>query len=64
MKRLIDENNDVILDGTATRAEKEKEAFEKLGAIEDILSKYDIESLDELDYYLYICIGNIAKGGK
>ena len=29
MKRLI-ENGDVILDGTKTRAEKEKEAFEQL----------------------------------
>ena len=51
MKRLIEKGN-VILDGTLTREEKEKEAFEALGRIEDILEKHNIVSIEHLDEVL------------
>lgn len=47
MERLI-KNNDIILDGTATRDEKEKEAFKKLGELENIMHHYGIVDLIEL----------------
>lgn len=42
MKRLI-KNGDVILDGTLTRYQKEKQAFEKLEKLEDIEEKLGID---------------------
>lgn len=42
MERLI-KNGDVILDGTLTRYQKEKQAFEKLEKLEDIEEKFGID---------------------
>lgn len=47
MERLI-KNGDIILDGKATRNEKEKQAFIKLGFIEEIMEKHSIKDLEEL----------------
>ena len=47
MKKLI-KNGDIILDGTLTRHEKEKQAFIKLGFIEEIMEKHSIKDLEEL----------------
>lgn len=47
MKRLI-KNETIILDGTEPKYAKEKEAFAKLGQIEDILEEFDINDLEEL----------------
>lgn len=43
--RLI-KNGDVILDGTLSRAEKEKQAFEKLEKIEQMEEEIGMEILD------------------
>ena len=42
MERLI-KNGDVILDGTLTRYQKEKQAFEKLEKLEDIEEELEID---------------------
>ena len=47
MNKLI-KNGDIILDGTLTRHEKEKQAFIKLGFIEEIMEKHSIKDLEEL----------------
>ena len=47
MNKLI-KNGDIILDGTLTRNEKEKQAFIKLGFIEEIMEKHSIKDLEEL----------------
>lgn len=49
MKKLI-KDGDIILDGTLTRHEKEKEAFKKLESIECVLEKHNIpyEMLDDV----------------
>lgn len=47
MEKLI-KNGDVILDGTLTRNEKEKQAFIKLGFIEEFMEIYKIKDLEEL----------------
>ena len=49
MKRLI-KNGDIILDGTLTRLEKEKQAFTKLEYIEEVLEKHNVpyEMLDNV----------------
>ena len=52
MNKLI-KNGDVILDGTLTRHEKEKQAFIKLGFIEELMEKHKIMGLEELDLALY-----------
>ena len=49
--RLI-ENSDIILDGTLSRAEKEKQAFKKLEEIENLLLKYRIDSNKDLEKIL------------
>ena len=51
MKKLI-KNGDIILDGKLTRKEKEIEAFCKLGFIEEVMSKYKVEDLAELELAL------------
>ena len=51
MKNLI-ENDDVILNGTKTRHQAEKDAFNKLGLIEQILTKHNIKTLKQLDQIL------------
>lgn len=51
MNRLIKDGN-VILDGTLTRAEKEKQAFQKLEDIEELMEKYRIKDLGELNLAL------------
>ena len=53
MERLI-KDGEVILDGTLTRAEKEKQAFEKLEDIEELMDIYDIEDLPTLHHILYL----------
>ena len=53
MGRLI-KNGDVILDGTLTRQEKEKQAFKKLEGIEELMECYAIEDLVELKRILYL----------
>lgn len=52
-QRLI-KDNDIILNGTKTRYEAEKEAFERLGDIEDLLTIWKIETLAELNKVLYL----------
>lgn len=47
MERLI-KNGDVILDGTVSRAKKEKAAFEKLELIENIMEEFEIKSVENL----------------
>lgn len=47
MERLI-KNGDVVLDGTATRNEKEYRAFRKLEVIEEFMEVYKIKDLEEL----------------
>ena len=51
MKDLI-KDSDVILDGTASRNTKVYEALMKLQTIEAILKRHNIESLEDLDYFL------------
>ena len=51
MNKLI-KNGDVVLDGTLTRHEKEKQAFIKLGFIEELMEQHDIQDLGELDLAL------------
>ncbi len=51
MERLI-ENDDIILDGTAPRYQKEKEAFHLLGLFEDLLERHELNSIDELEEVL------------
>ena len=51
MNRLI-KDKDIILDGTLSRNEKTIQAFEKLGEIEEIIEKHEIESIKELDNIL------------
>ena len=51
MERLI-KNGDIILDGTLTRNEKEKQAFIKLGFIEELIEKNKIQDLAELELAL------------
>ena len=48
MERLI-KDNDIILDGTKTRYEKEHDAFQKLEIIEQIMANHEINNLSELD---------------
>lgn len=54
MERLI-KDGDIILDGTVTRCEKEKQAFKKLGNIEELLEIYEVDSLVELNKLLCYC---------
>lgn len=49
MERLI-KDGDIILDGTLTRYEAEKQAFEKLERLEEIMSKYNVKSIEVLDF--------------
>lgn len=51
MKKLI-KNGDIILDGTQTREQAEKEAFIKLEEIENVLAKHKINDIDTLDNLL------------
>ena len=51
MKRLI-KNDDIILDGTAPRYQKEKEAFHLLSLFEDLLERHELKSIDELEEVL------------
>ena len=51
MKNLI-KDGDVILDGTESRNTKIYEALMKLQTIETILKRHNIESLEDLDYFL------------
>ena len=51
MERLI-KDDDIILDGTLPRYEKEKNAFHKLYLVEEILEKYGIEDLHDLNHTL------------
>ena len=51
MKRLI-KNGDIILDGTQTRQQAEKQAFKKLEELENVLAKHGIDDLDTLDNLL------------
>lgn len=51
MKDLI-KDGDVILDGSASRNTKIMEALMKLQTIEAILKRHNIESLEDLDYFL------------
>ena len=51
MNKLI-KNGDIILDGTLTRNEKEKQAFIKLGFIEELMNQNKIEDLGELQLAL------------
>ena len=51
MEKLI-RNNDIILDGTATRYEKEQAAFIKLSQIETLLERYEVNDLKELETIL------------
>lgn len=53
MNPLI-KDGDIILDGTKTRKQAEKEAFEKLGEIETMLKGYGINSLAKLDAVLHL----------
>ena len=48
MKRLI-KNNDIILDGTLPRYKKEQEAYNKLEKLENVLEKYAVDSIEELE---------------
>lgn len=55
MKKLID-NNDIILDGTASRTTKENEAFTKLEVFERLCEMWEIDNFSEVfdafkDYY-------------
>lgn len=56
VERLI-KNGDIILDGTLTRCEKERQALLKLGEIEEILSKHKVRNIKDLDERL-------GKGNK
>lgn len=47
MKRLI-KDDDIILDGTLPRYEKEKNAFHKLGIIEELMEEFGIKDIFEL----------------
>ena len=60
MKKLI-KDGDIILDGTQTRQQAEKEAFVKLEEIENVLAKYNINDIDTLDNLLFYCL--ILAGG-
>lgn len=51
MERLI-KNNDIILDGTKTRYQKEKDAFIKLGKLEEVLDQFEIKDIKELERIL------------
>ena len=51
MKDLI-KDGDVILDGTESRNIKIMEALMKLQTIQAILKRHNIESLEDLDYFL------------
>lgn len=51
MEKLI-ENGDVILDGTLTKKDKIKQANCKLGFIEELMEKYHIKDLGELNLAL------------
>ena len=51
MKKLI-KDGDIILDGTQTRQQAEKEAFVKLEEIENVLAKHKINDIDTLDNLL------------
>ena len=64
MNKLI-KNGDVILDGTLTRNEKEKQAFIKLGFIEEIMEKYKIKDLEELQiaFVVYNTFKSLAVKG-
>lgn len=53
MERLI-KDGDIILNGTQTREEAEKEAFQKLEDIEELLEDYEIDSYKELAKVLFI----------
>ena len=59
MERLI-KNGDVILDGTLTRYQKEKRAFEKLEKLEDIEEKLGI---DLATYFKLINAKNVYSYG-
>ena len=65
MERLIKDGS-VILDGTLTRAEKEKRAFQKLENIEELMDCYDIRDLRTLHRILYLAwaLGNIHEWEK
>ena len=53
MNRLI-KDGDVILDGTLTKKDKIKQAFEKLEDIEELMECYEIEDLVALHRILYL----------
>ena len=57
MSRLI-KDNDIILDGTLSRNEKTKQAFIKLGQLEDLLDDYGFEDIAELKNRLEEGVGN------
>ena len=63
MKRLI-KNGDIILDGTQTRHQAEKQAFKKLEELENVLAKHginDLATLDNLLFWSLALIGQIFK---
>ena len=51
MNKLI-KNGDIILNGTQTRQQAEKQAFKKLEEIEELLECWKIDSLVELNKIL------------
>ena len=67
MKRLI-KDDDIILDGTAPRYEKEKQAFHLLSLFEDLLERHELDSIEELEDVLNSYDENmiylIQNGGK
>lgn len=65
MERLI-KDGDIILDGTLTRAEKEKQAFQKLEDIEELMDCYSIRDLRTLHRILYLAwaLGDIQEREK
>lgn len=69
MERLI-KDGDIILNGTKTREEAEKEAFDKLWCFEDIMDSWGIDSFPELSkvlmyyYFLRTLKDNLATQDK
>ena len=64
MEKLI-KNGDIILDGTATRNEKEYRAFRKLEVIEEFMETYKIKDVEELQiaFVVYNTFKSLAAKG-
>lgn len=65
MERLI-KDGDIILNGTMTRAEKEKQAHKKLEDIEELMDCFGIRDLRTLYRILYLswALGEIHEWEK